>query len=445
LNIVRQAYWAFHHAWKGLHPKILTMEAHRLMPEGEARLDLALRLRRQLAHFSNDPNAFPQWRDLAVAEPESVWRGWTDLPIMTKQDLQERFPAAGIVARNGGHANSTGGSTGEPTRFVHDQGMLRACTATMYYGWRRMGWRPGMPVFAIWGAQRDIGLNLGWQGRLKQMILAQFGGIWMNNGFALDPTRAMAFLGQILASPLPCVVYGYTSLLEEVARQAEVARVTIPPGQVAAAWNGGETLFPEQSAHFQRVFGVPIQNYYGGREVGVMAFQSQGEEALQVLRPFILLELVNEVGQPCAAGEEGRLLVTSTVCQGSPFMRYEIGDLATFSEGQSDGSGLRGLREIRGRVSSTLVLNGRSVSSLYWNHLFKDYSEIRAFQVRARGSALHIFLNAPRLPKEALERIRATILAFLGPLPLTIETVVAIPLSAAGKLIHVIQEPEGLE
>ena len=419
------------------------MEAHRTLGAGPASAELGARMRDQLIHFSTYPGAFPEWRKLASASPDEVWRQWASLPIMGKRDLRERFPVEEILAQVPGRPNATGGSTGEPTRFVHDPIMLRCCTATMYYGWRRMGWRPGMPVFAIWGAQRDIGVHLGWKDRFKQQILAGLGGITVNDGFALDLPRGRAFLVQIRSSPVPCAVYGYTSLLDAVARQAQDEGIEFPAGQVAAAWNGGETLFPEQSARFERVFGVPIQNYYGGREVGAMAFQGQGEAGLQVIRPFFHLEVVDPEGRPCGPGQEGRILVTSTVCKGSPFLRYEIGDLAAYAEGHRDASGLRGLQELHGRVSSTLQLNGRAVSSIYWNHLFKDYPEVRAFQVRGRGDSLRILLEARDLPETARGRIRETILAFLGPLHLELETVQAIPLSATGKLIHVIQEKEG--
>ena len=436
----RGAYWGCHHAWKGLGPRFRALEAHRWLGEEEARADLAGRLWGQLQQFAGIPEALPQWGELAREGPSQVFRGWGGLPILTKGDLRERFPVEAILARQGGRANGTGGSTGEPTRFVHDRAMLRCCTATMYYGWRRMGWRPGMPVHGLWGAQRDIGLHLGFRDRCKQGLLAALGGVRLCDGFALDPQRGRAFLRRILNGGAPCAVFGYTSLLDAVARQAEEEGWRVPPGRVAAAWNGGETLFPEQTARFQRVFGVPIQNYYGGRETGAMAFQGQGEDAFQVVRPFIFLELVDGEGRPCGPGAEGRLLVTSTVCRGTPFLRYEIGDLATYGEGQLDRSGLRALRGVHGRVSSTLRLKGREVSSIYWNHLFKDYAEVRAFQVRARGEALHILLEAPGLPEAALGRIRATVLAFLGPLPLELERVETVPRSAAGKLIHVIQE-----
>ncbi|HLO69046.1 MAG TPA: AMP-binding protein [Holophaga sp.] len=417
------------------------MDAHRALPESEAAADIGARLKSQLEHFKDHSGAFPAWRELAGAPPSEVLAAWSSLPVMTKADLRERFPVGAILPRcPGGVPNGTGGSTGEPTRFVHDPQMLLSCTSTMYYAWRSMGWRPGMPVRALWGAQRDIGMGLGWKGVLKQGIWDLLGGVRVNDGFALDPERGRAFLAQIAACPRPCAVYGYTSLLAAVARQALEEGIRIPAGRVATAWNGGETLFPEQSERFREAFGVPIQNYYGGREVGGMAFQRQGEVDLQVLRPFIFLEVVDAEGRACPPGEPGRLLVTSTVNRGSPFLRYEIGDLASHPAGASGPSGIRRLEGIQGRVSSTLRLKGRSVSSIYWNHLFKDYPEVRAFQVRGRGDSLRILLEAPGLPEAALGRIRATIAGFLGELPVDIGLVDAIPLSATGKLIHVIQE-----
>lgn len=435
-------YWWLHHRLKGLGPRLEALESHRTMTPEMAQLAMGLRLKRQLAFFGSTPGAFPEWTDLGKADPLEVFQKWSTLPIVRKSDLRHRFPLDVVLRWTKGRrrTNATGGSTGEPTTFVHDLPMLRSGTATMYYAWRRMGWSPGMPVLAIWGAQRDIGMNLGIKGRLKQNWLRQVAGIQVNDGFALDATRGRVFLKELLSQRRPCAIYGYTSLLEVVARLAEEEEFSIPPGLVATAWNGGETLFPEQSKRFEQVFGVPIQNDYGGREVGTMAVQANGSPSLEVLRPFIYLEVVDSQGKPCSPGEAGRILVTSTECQGTPFLRYEIGDIASYQTNDQDESGIRALTGIQGRISSTLTLNGKAVSGIYWNHLFKDFPAIRAFQVRAHAGALRILMEAPDLPDSSLDQIRTTLFNFIGPLPLQFERVDQIPITATGKLIHALEE-----
>ena len=63
-------------------------------------------------------------------------------------------------------------------------------------------------------------------------------------------------------------IYGFTSMLEFLAREVVAREILLPPGRVVTAWSGGEMLYPEQSDVFRRSFGVPILNCYGGRELG---------------------------------------------------------------------------------------------------------------------------------------------------------------------------------
>ena len=56
-----------------------------------------------------------------------------------------------------------------------------------------------------------------------------------------------------------------------------------------------------------------------------MACQFQENGPINVLRPWIFLEVVDEQGRQAKPGEPGRLLMTSTVNRATPFLRYEIG------------------------------------------------------------------------------------------------------------------------
>ena len=48
-------------------------------------------------------------------------------------------------------------------------------------------------------------------------------------------------------------------------------------------------------------------------------------------KSYVFVELIGEDGAPVAPGEPGRVVVTSTEGRGAPFLRYDIGDVATCS------------------------------------------------------------------------------------------------------------------
>ena len=348
----------------------------------EQRKQLGERLLRQIRYFGARADALPEWREAArIDNPDDLLRIWPDLPVVTKNDLRTRFPAEEIGQRFKipGQANCTGGSTGEPVHFFHDARMLRSIPAATTFSSIRMGWLPGMPTIIVWGSERDVKkvttLRNRVQGRLRNQFLV--------DGYNLSDDTVSACVRISVADPV--AIYGFTSMLEFVARRVLEKKRRIRPGVVRAAWNGGEMLFPEQSELFRQAFGVPLFNRYGGRELSVMACQFTESGPLNVMRPWLFLEVLTIVADRPRPGEIGRLVWTSTVCRGTPFLRYDVEDLGTFRACDSNESGVVAIDALHGRVGGLLELpGGRKISNLYWNHFFKEVKEVAQFQVILR-------------------------------------------------------------
>lgn len=412
-----------------------------LNPEAR-RLSLAQALHSQIAYFGRREDALPEWREASrIADPLELWRVWPSLPAVGKKDLQERFIASEMQDRFGieGKVDASGGSTGEPVRFLHDTAMLRTNMALSIYTRIQMGWRPGMATVIVWGSERDIGKSLGWKNQLQLQFLRDD----LVDGYHLTGATVDRVLARIRQHG-ECAVFGFTSMLEYVARTVIERGVAIPQGAVRTAWNGGEALFAEQSELFRRAFGVPILNRYGGREMSDMACQSVSTGPLRIMRPWVFLEVVDERNQPVSPGETGRLLCTSTVCRGTPFLRYEVGDLATFAAADWDESGVGALTAVEGRVSELMELpDGRRISPLYWNHLAKEFPEVRAFQVRISPGRLRLLLagkgDPPISPARGAE-MEFRIRSLIGSMPYSVEWVAEIPRTAQGKLVQVVRE-----
>lgn len=437
--MLHTALWHAYNTGKGLKRYTHELERFPWLTPGGARMEMAKRLLTQIQYFGNREDALPEWKEAAsIQDPVDLFRIWPSLPIVTKNDLRTRFHPTEMQQRFGikGDISSTGGSTGEPTPYLHDEQMLKAGMAKTRYCHMQLGWRPGMPTICIWGSDRDIGKQKRLRGRISSFLT----NFWIIDGYELTAKTVDAFAG-LVRRLAPVSIYGFTSMLEYVAKEV-LARGECFSGSVATAWNGGEMLFDSQIDLFQQAFGVPILNLYGGRELGALAYQPTRCAHLDVLRPHLFLEVVDEAGRPAAPGETGRLIWTSTVCRGTPFLRYDIGDVGCYEAADCDESGIHTIRELQGRSAGLIKTpNGKTINCIYWNHLFKEFSEVSHFQVAlVNDREIHLRLvGAPFTPERELE-LRRALRCLLEQTPVTISWVDRIPLSPQGKLIQVVHE-----
>lgn len=419
------------------------LDQFRFLSPAEQRRILASRLLDQIRYFGRREDALPEWREASgIDNADELWRVWPSLPILRKQDLRERFDPVEIQTRFGlaGRVDATGGSTGEPVRFLHDPGMTSAAVAVEVFSRLRMGWRLGMPTICVWGSERDIDRTVSLRIRSHHRLLNEL----HVDGYNLSLQTAER-VWEIIRRYGGLAIYGFTSMLEYVAEKTLEQGRTPPPGAVSVAWNGGEMLFPEQSRLFRRAFGVPLLNRYGGRELSVMACQSAELEPLAVLRPWLFLEVVDEAGRPVGPGQTGRLIWTSTICRGTPFLRYDIEDLGMFDAVHQDESGVTALRELDGRMAGLFELpDGRKVSCLFWNHLFKEFSAVHQFQiVLKKNGSIEILLAGQKLPPAQEAELSNTVRGFLRATPFRFTWVQKIPRTARGKLMQVVREGVG--
>lgn len=164
----------------------------------------------------------------------------------------------------------------------------------------------------------------------------------------------------------------------------------------------GELLEPHVRAAVREAFGVGVVDMYSSQEVGYIALQCPDHEHYHAQSENVLLEVIDDGGQPCQAGQIGRIVLTALHNFATPILRYQIGDYAEVGEPCPCGRGLQTLKRIVGRQRNMLVLpNGE----LRWPSIEVDNAveglealpPIRQFQVIQRSlEEIEALLVVPR-------------------------------------------------
>jgi phenylacetate-CoA ligase len=282
------------------------------------------------------------------------------IPILEKHDIQQqrdRLVAEGWPT-NDLIANQTGGSTGRPISFFlcRARKCSRAAATLRHNRWA--GWEVGDKVALLWGAPRDAAI--GWRARLRRRLLERT--LYLDVAHVTE--NKLAAFHETLKRYRPRVLLAYAQAAVLFARYLHARGLT--PYRPHALVTSAEVLEPAQRALLQEVFGTPVFNRYGCREVSVIASECPAHAGLHVMAEGLLVEVVRGE-RPAAAGEVGSILVTDLLNEAMPLIRYRIGDVGTWEAGDCPcGRGLPRLRYVAGRVTDFLVgTDGRLVSGVF--------------------------------------------------------------------------------
>jgi len=321
------------------------------------------RLRTLLEHAYGQCPFYRERFDRAGLKPADL-RGLEDLralPVLEKRDIQEQ--GDGMVARNWPRGdlirNQTGGSTGAPVSFFLSK--ARKCSraaATLRHN-RWAGWNVGDRAAVIWGAPRDRPAD-SWRGRLRGALLRD--PLWLDTANVTE--ASLAEFHTALSDWRPRIIQAYARSAVLFAKYLQAHDLT--PHRPHAIITSAEVLEAEERRLLEDIFGCPVFNRYGCREVSVIASECPAHSGLHIMTEGLYVEIETPHG-PAAPGEMGAILVTDLLNHAMPLLRYRIGDLGAWATGTCPcGRGLPRLERVAGRVTDFLVgCDGRLVSGVY--------------------------------------------------------------------------------
>jgi phenylacetate-CoA ligase len=303
------------------------------------------------------------------------------LPRMSKQDAAANRDA--LVWRDvpgGAFRYNTGGSSGQPLIFHFGRTRQASDAAGRMRARRWWGVEPGDPEAYLWGAPVELSKT-----DLVKTIRDRLINQLVLNAFAMSPARMDEYL-DALERFRPSCAYGYASSLALLAAHARERgrRLRLPGLRVVCAT--GEPLYAHQRELIAEVFGAPVANEFGSRDIGFTAHETPHGQNL-LISESIVLEVLDEAGRPVAPGTMGEAVMTGLCSEAQPFIRYRTGDMVRLSdEADRDGRGLPVIAEVVGRSTDFLVRSdGTLMHALAGIYVLRAIEGVAEFKLIQHG------------------------------------------------------------
>jgi phenylacetate-coenzyme A ligase PaaK-like adenylate-forming protein len=274
-----------------------------------------------------------------------AWRGedlrFGDLPLVDKATLNGCRTEFESPMREEGIVTYTSGSTGTPFRCIK----TKKEQLELAMGIQRSRRRAGIPL--------------------------SYRSLLLGNSVLADARMTALYANQV-SKQAPHLIQGRCSGLYELALYFDKTGLPIP-ASLQALQNWGEYVQPAQRTEMERIFGVPLLDYYGMEEIWLIAF-SNGSGRLEIDEQLVYVEAIDPAtGRAVPEGETGELVVTSFVMKSLPFLRYRTGDMGRILPGPSGGGPLLELLPFR---VSQIKLPGRAVNASVLRYLDRFYHSL---------------------------------------------------------------------
>jgi phenylacetate-CoA ligase len=340
------------------------------------------------------------------------------VPITSKQALR----AAGlerVLARGTDPASCvitlTGGSTGEPFESYHDSREMRTRAMVAYRALHYAGVRP-------WDRLATL------RPRMLPPSVVDRLGLYRTHFFSYFlPVEEQI---QQLKRIQPTVLRAKPSQLRAILHLVEYRLSEIVRPRILIT--SSEVLDDGLKRRLLADLRVELFNFYVCSEVADLASDCPAHEGLHVNADQLIIECLDDNGQPVETGQPGAVVVTSLYDSVMPLVRYRLGDICTPIEGRcSCGSSFPLISAPLGRQEDVLRLpSGRILSTVNLRAIMNRVDGV--YHYRYIQDSLDRFVLQLVLWKqpgeEALAQVRRQVLDYLGePVSLDLEIVDQLP------------------
>jgi phenylacetate-CoA ligase len=332
------------------------------------------------------------WRNrLVTKRPESKLSA---LPILTRTDVKQQVAQEGSLLRPTDglqtFMHATSGSSGVPVKFYVSQmnvqyNQVRSLAQNFIDGKDLSLNKTQIKTATASTAKKIAAVPSGFAVEKKPSWLGEIGSVFTSGGFKL----------------IECLNPSLRDLVHELRKDA-VGQLVANPRMVSAiiSHSGANLLRQLRVSEWIAVGeeidpvlyrsvvdqGIPIHSTYSCEEVGPIAFECESTPGhYHVATSNVVVEIAEGLHE--VEGKKlGRVLVTHLHSYATPFIRYDMGDLALLKECCPCGHDGPAIHSLYGRVTNALKRRDGTLSAfLIRGHELQEIVEFTEFRVRQVG------------------------------------------------------------
>ncbi|MEI6348834.1 MAG: hypothetical protein WCP69_12880 [Bacteroidota bacterium] len=316
----------------------------------------------------------PFYKTFNLSKSTDVFECLKTFPIIDKNIIRDNFKNFTALGINPKLVipNSTSGSTGQNFKFLSHKNSHGQALQIRQDEW--VGKKLFEKEIKIWGSTFDLKKS----GKLIPKIKQKFKRTIILSGYNLSDEKIAEYI-KTINKVKPKLLHSYPSILYLLAIHIEKNHIEMAQMNIKSA---GEKLFPFQRDKIESVFKTKIFDFYGARDIPMVAHECEQHQGLHVMMENVYLEVLDQNDQPIEEGE-GDLVLTDLNNFAMPFIRYRIGDRAQISKRNcACGRGLTLIEEVIGRTFEIIQFpNGNRVGGTFWTFVLKSVPGILDFQV----------------------------------------------------------------
>lgn len=304
----------------------------------------------------------PFYKDIDV---ESIdINNLSSLPIVTKDTIRNQFDS--LVSKKKPYEyweNTSGGSTGEPVRFLQDKNYQTWVDATLYYYYKDLlgvDWSASKKL-VIWGSVEDFEKRT----TLKSKIKNYLSNIKFINAFSFGDKEKQNTVEQI-NSFKPDILKAYANSLVDLAVYIQENKLEVYSPKII--YTTASMLYKEQRECIEKAFKTKVHDLYGSRESSAIAAEIDNRNKKFIFLFNNIIEVI-----------DNEIYITNLHNYTMPLIRFKILDNALNVEKVSNHWFLNGLM---GRSYDYLYGNeGNKIHSQYFITLFFYIDEIKHYNL----------------------------------------------------------------